>query len=157
MVWSNHYHWNTVGRITRLECCNQQPETVQKGQARKEEQAVALYVKKMDWVHRAAFEKQQWTSWELMGKKSGGRPTKETSWLMFTQGCPTQGSLLMKSSYSSYTRHRTHRLWSCWGTSTTLTSARKMIQTVSSPGDFLECTEDNVLIQVTAQPRERHY
>lgn len=47
---------------------------------------------------------------ESLWKKLGAKPTKETLCLVFTAGCPTKGSLLMKCSYFSYRKHHGPRL-----------------------------------------------
>lgn len=52
-------------------------------------------------------------------KKSEVKPTKKTSWLLLTTGCPIK-RMLPKNSYFNYKKHHACRLRSCWETSVTL-------------------------------------
>lgn len=74
-------------------------------------------------------------------------------WLVSITGHLIKQSQSMKPSTSSYRRCHNHSLSSCWGTSTTVTSARKVAhQTAGSPWRPLECTEDNFLSRAIDSP-----
>lgn len=122
--WNKSHYWSTAIDGYKM--------FIRDWQGRTHEE-VAL-CKKIDWLHRATFEKQQWSDREFMGKNyRPGQQRKLCSWL-FTTGCSFKGNLL--------TKLHTCRLWSCWETSTTLTSAGKAAQKdVNNPGDSGSATK----------------
>lgn len=91
-----------------------------------------------------------------MGEKSEAKPTKETSWLVFITGYLIKGGMLMKHSYLKYRKHPALRIllrdFNQPGIWKSTTASCKQLR------KFLECTEDNFLIQVTdSMTTGQHY
>lgn len=58
--WNESHEWSTSTDGCKM---------LQRDPQRRSGETAALCVKKkIDWLHRAAFETQQWTGWEFMGK-----------------------------------------------------------------------------------------
>ena len=92
---------------------------------------VALYIKK--WIEREELSlKHSHKQVESLWVRIRDRGNKGN----LVVGVPIEGSLLTKPSSSSYKRLCSRRLSSYWGTSTTLTSAGKVVwRAVGSPGN----------------------
>lgn len=151
---SNHCPWDVEGQKGMAGALHEWLWTVQKGQAGKEERvAVGMMpssVWNMDQLQRAAMENQQWTG--KMDKKIwvkiGVKPTRETSWLMFTTGHQIWGRMLMKCFYFSYRNIHTPGSDPNGGLQWLWHLLEMYAASYKQGRRLLECVEDNLLIQV---------